>query len=179
MSQEIVPESLLIDHRPCLIESHANRAKYLPRGLNKMQKPILRHGNSLHTIVPFGRHKTTNPYESQFGYSRAVRRGPFIFVSGTTSIDTANGTVLYPKSAYNQALKIFSEIMLAIQALGGTRNDIMRVRMFVTADEDSGDVGRAMKDALGGVEPAATMIIGAKFVRPEMKVEIEADALVL
>ncbi|KAF5377975.1 hypothetical protein D9615_006669 [Tricholomella constricta] len=125
------------------------------------------------------RYQTANPYESKFGYSRAVRRGPFIFVSGTTSIDTTTGTVLHQESAYHQALKIFSEIVSAVEALGGTRQDVMRIRMFVTAGEDSGEVGRALKEAFGEVGPAATMILGARFVSPEMKVEIEADALVL
>ncbi|KNZ73156.1 hypothetical protein J132_00991 [Termitomyces sp. J132] len=74
------------------------------------------------------RYVTANPYEAQFGYSRAVRRGPFIFVSGTTSIDH--------------------------------------------------DVGRALKENFGDIGPAATMIVGAQFVRAEMKVEIEADAIV-
>ncbi|KAG5646000.1 hypothetical protein DXG03_004602 [Asterophora parasitica] len=124
------------------------------------------------------RHQTANPYEAKFGYSRAVRRGPFIFVSGTTSIDTSTGAVLHPESAYHQSLKIFDEIVSAVEALGGTRQDVMRVRMFVTAEEDSGDVGRALKEAFGEVGPAATMILGARFVSPEMKVEIEADALV-
>lgn len=83
------------------------------------------------------RHKTSNPYEDKFGYSRAVRKGPFIFVSGTTSIDTSTGTVLYPKSAYDQTLKIFAEIVLAIEALGGTKNDVVRLRMFVAEEKDS------------------------------------------
>lgn len=125
------------------------------------------------------RYTTANPYEAQFGYSRAVRRGPFIFVSGTTSIDPATGVVQHPESAYEQALKIFSEIIHAIEALGGTRQDVTRVRMFVTADEDTDDVGRALKANFGDVGPTATMIVGAKFVRAEMKVEIEADAIVL
>ncbi|KAG5638740.1 hypothetical protein H0H81_010550 [Sphagnurus paluster] len=129
--------------------------------------------------TPTQRHRTANPYESEFGYSRAVRRGPFIFVSGTTSIDPATGAVQHPESAFRQAQAIFAEIVRAVEALGGKRADVVRVRMFVTADEDSGDVGRAMKEALGEVAPAATMIVGAKFVSPEMKVEIEADALVL
>ncbi|GLB38654.1 putative endoribonuclease L-PSP [Lyophyllum shimeji] len=125
------------------------------------------------------RYQSANPFESQFGYSRAVRRGPFIFVSGTTAIDTETGVVAHPESAYDQARKIFSEIVNAVETLGGKRSDVMRVRMFVTADEDSGDVGRALKEAFHEVAPAATMILGVKFVRPEMKVEIEADAVVL
>ncbi|KAG6812307.1 hypothetical protein H0H92_003480 [Tricholoma furcatifolium] len=125
------------------------------------------------------RYTTANPYEVQFGYSRAVRRGPFIFVSGTTSIDPASGTVQHPESAYQQTVKTFSEIIRAIEALGGTRQDVTRIRMFVTADEDTGDVGRALKESFGDVGPAATMIVGAKFVSEKMKVEIEADAVVL
>ncbi|KAG6838556.1 hypothetical protein C0991_010710, partial [Blastosporella zonata] len=125
------------------------------------------------------RHQTSNPYEVEFGYSRAVRRGPFIFVSGTTSIDPTTGAVQHPESAYQQAQATFSEIVRAIEALGGTREDVTRVRMFVTAEEDTGDIGRALKESFGDVGPAATMIVGAKFVRPEMKVEIEADAVVL
>ncbi|KAF9465235.1 YjgF-like protein [Collybia nuda] len=125
------------------------------------------------------KHRTSNPYEEKFGYSRAIRRGPFIFVSGTTSIDTTTGQVLHPTSAYNQALKIFREITLAVEALGAAKKDVVRVRMFVTDDGDGEDVGRALKESFGSVGPAATMILGARFISPEMKVEIEADALVL
>ncbi|KAF8957008.1 YjgF-like protein [Flammula alnicola] len=125
------------------------------------------------------RHKTSNPYEDKFGYSRAVRKGPFIFVSGTTSIDTSSGEVLYPESAYEQSLKIFSEIMLAVEALGGSKGDLVRVRMFVAEETDSEGVGRALKEVFGEVAPAATMVFGLGFVSPDMRVEVEADAVVL
>lgn len=123
------------------------------------------------------RFRTTNPYEQKFGYSRAVRRGPFIFVSGTTSIDCSSGEILHLTSAFDQTLKIFDEILLAVQGLGGKKEDVVRVRMFVT-DEDAEEVGRGLKTAFGDVAPAATMIIGAKFVPSQMKVEIEADAVI-
>lgn len=125
------------------------------------------------------RFATANPYETRFGYSRAVRRGPFVFVSGTTSIDPVSGVLLHPHSAHAQAIAIFAEIVRAVEAVGATRDAITRVRMFVREDEDAEDVGRALKEALGDVGPAATMIIGARFVAAEMKVEIEADAVVL
>ncbi|KDQ54221.1 hypothetical protein JAAARDRAFT_160795 [Jaapia argillacea MUCL 33604] len=125
------------------------------------------------------RYATSNPYEEEFGYSRAVPKGPFVFISGTTSIDPTTGILLHPESAYQQALQIFREIAAAVEKLGGTRDDIVRVRMFVTSDDDAGDVGRALKDSLGDIAPAASMIIGARFVMPEMRVEIEADAVVL
>ncbi|KAI0353909.1 YjgF-like protein [Trametes cingulata] len=125
------------------------------------------------------RFQTANPYEKEFGYSRAIRRGPFIAVSGTTSIDPVSGRLLHPDSAYDQARAIFVELVRAVKGLGGRSKDIVRVRMFVTQGSDADGVGRALKEALGEVGPAATMIIGARFVSPEMLVEIEADAVVL
>ncbi|KIJ63600.1 hypothetical protein HYDPIDRAFT_113076 [Hydnomerulius pinastri MD-312] len=123
------------------------------------------------------RYRTANPYEKEFGYCRAVRRGPFIFVSGTTAVDLATGEVAHPTSAYEQALKAFREIVTAVEAVGGKKGDIVRVRMFVTYEDDSGEVARALKEEMGDVEPTATMILGAKFVSPDMRVEIEADAI--
>ena len=123
--------------------------------------------------------KTANPYEKKFGYSRAVRKGPFISVSGTTSIDPQSGVLLHPGSAGDQARVIFQEIARAVTALGGTKEDVVRVRMFVTNAEDADKVGEALREALGDVGPAATMIVGAHFVSPEMLVEIEADAVVV
>ena len=124
-------------------------------------------------------HRTNNPYEAEFGYSRAVRKGPFIFVSGTTSIDPASGELQHPGSAYDQARTTFDEIVRAVVALGGRKGDIVRVRMFVAEDEDTAKVGEALKDALGDVSPAATMIVGSRFVSSDMLVEVEADAVVM
>ncbi|KAI0821848.1 YjgF-like protein [Trametes gibbosa] len=123
--------------------------------------------------------RTANPYEKLFGYSRAVRRGPLIAVSGTTSIDPVSGQMRHPGAAYDQARAIFAEIGRAVEALGGQANDIVRVRMFVTEASDTDDVGKALKESLGDIGPAATMIVGARFVSAEMLVEIEADAFVM
>ncbi|KAF5335297.1 hypothetical protein D9611_011671 [Ephemerocybe angulata] len=150
-------------------------------------------------------HRTSNPYESLFKYSRAVKKGPFIFVSGTTAVslpepssdpqDTTHPPstdheapeILHPTSAYLQSQHIFTEIAKAVRALGGDpATDIVRVRMYVTHEEDGGKVGKALKESGFGVGetgegggPAATMILGVKFVHPDMRVEIEADAVVL
>src|SRR5262245_24678814 len=125
------------------------------------------------------RYSTSNPYEQKFGYSRGVRRGPFIFISGTTSIEPSTGEVLYPSSAYEQTIAALSEIIVAVEALGATKEDIVRVRMFVTHDEDAESVGRGLKESLGLMLPAATMVIGARFVSSQMRVEIEADAIIM
>ncbi|KAG7094858.1 hypothetical protein E1B28_005666 [Marasmius oreades] len=124
--------------------------------------------------------RTQNPYEIKFRYCRAVRKGPFIFVSGTTAIDGETGALLHPDSAFDQATQIFGEIRRAVEALGGKKEDIVRVRMFVKDAPDQGDVAKALRDAEFGTEegPAATMVAGAVFVQNDMKVEIEADAVV-
>ncbi|KAL4246656.1 RutC-like superfamily protein [Abortiporus biennis] len=103
--------------------------------------------------------KTANPYESQWGYSRAVRKGPFIFVSGTTAVDTSTGFIPPNLSAYEQAQLIFKEIIRAVEGLGGRKEDITRVRMFVEKDEEFEQVGKALKESLGEVGPAATGIV--------------------
>jgi len=124
--------------------------------------------------------RTANPYEQSFGYSRAVRRGDQIIVSGTTAVDPNSGELQHPGSAYGQTQAIFAEIFRAIKGLGGKiPTDVVRVRMFVADGKDSGDVARAMREAMDGhVAFAATMICGSGFVDDAMKVEIEADAIV-
>lgn len=122
-------------------------------------------------------YRTGNPYEARFGYSRAVRRGAHVFVSGTTSVDPATGTLRHADSAGLQAQAAFAAIVAAVEALGDTRADVVRVRMYVRDDADTDAVGAALADALGDVAPAATMLVGMRFVDPRMKVEIEADAV--
>ncbi|KAA8909315.1 YjgF-like protein [Sphaerosporella brunnea] len=128
-------------------------------------------------------YRTKNPYEALFGYSRAVRRGSHIFVSGTTSLSPHSATpiIQHPGDAYHQTLAALTESISAIEKLGGTKEDVVRVRLFVARHEDCDDVGRGMKEVLadGNGAWAATMIVGVAFVREEMLVEVEVDAVVL
>jgi enamine deaminase RidA (YjgF/YER057c/UK114 family) len=118
-------------------------------------------------------------YEQTFSYSRAVRRGSQIMVSGTTALDAKTGVLLHPGSAYLQAQTVFASILDAVQAVGGTSmNDVVRVRMYVRDKQDADEVARAMREAIGHVEFTATMICGVGFVEDEMLVEVEADAIV-
>ena len=71
-----------------------------------------------------------NKFESEFGYHRAVRKGPFIFVSGTTALQP-DGRIAFPEDAKAQAQRAFQLGIDAIEALGGSREDVVRVRMFV------------------------------------------------
>jgi len=129
-------------------------------------------------------YNTDNPYESLFGYSRAVRKGPFIFVSGTTSLSptSLNPTILHPGDAYQQTITALNESVKAIEKLGGKKEDVVRVRLFVRRQGDTADVGKAMKTVFGeevGCKWAATMLVGSSFVEEEMMVEVEVDAVVL
>ncbi|KAG9692015.1 YjgH family protein, partial [Aureobasidium melanogenum] len=131
---------------------------------------------------------TNSPWEAKIGYYRAVRRGPFIFVSGTTAVDpssnTTNPKVLHPGDAKAQALIAFGEIVKAIQALGGQgAKSIVRTKMFVQRQEDCAAVAEAFTEVLGeqnGLDcgTAATMVVVGGFVDPDMLVEIECDAMV-
>lgn len=131
---------------------------------------------------------TNSPWEAKIGYYRAVRRGPFVFVSGTTAVDPTSNTtspkVLHPGDAKAQALIAFGEIFKAIQAFGGRgAESIVRTKMFVQRQEDCAAVAEAFTEVLGkqngdGYGTAATMIVVGGFVDLDMLVEIECDAMV-
>ncbi|MBD9528054.1 RidA family protein [Paracoccus sp. PAR01] len=116
---------------------------------------------------------TGSPFETALGYSRAVVKGPWCFVSGTTGYDYA--AMSMPDSAAEQARNAFATIFATLDQAGFTPADIMRVQYTITdaalVDEIAPVLGEAMKDAL----PAATMVV-AGLIKPEMKVEIEVTA---
>ncbi|KAJ5735879.1 Chitin synthase C [Penicillium malachiteum] len=134
-------------------------------------------------------HSTSSPWEARIGYYRAVRRGNQIFVSGSTAADPDSPpeapTVRFPGDARQQTRLILSEIIQAIQAVGGQgAESIVRCRMFVSRKEDCTAVGEGFREILGKhhggqVGAAATMIVVANgFVDDNMLVEIEANAIV-
>ncbi|QRZ13046.1 RidA family protein [Paracoccus methylovorus] len=116
---------------------------------------------------------TGSPFESALGYSRAVVKGPWCFVSGTTGYDYA--AMKMPDSPAEQARNAFSTIFATLAEAGFAPADIVRVQYTIIdpalVDEIAPVLGEAMKDAL----PAATMVV-AGLIRPEMKVEIEVTA---
>ena len=116
---------------------------------------------------------TGSPFETALGYSRAVVKGPWCFVSGTTGYDYAAMTM--PDSAADQARNAFATIFATLADAGFAPGDIVRVQYTITdaalVDDIAPVLGAVMKDAL----PAATMVV-AGLIRPEMKVEIEVTA---
>lgn len=117
-----------------------------------------------------------SPFEAQFGFSRAVRIGNRVVVSGTGPIEDDGSTT--PGDAAAQAERCCALIVGAIERLGGTAADVVRTRMLLTDPADQDAVGAVHARFFGEAAPAATMLGVAWLCRPEWKVEIEAEAIV-
>jgi enamine deaminase RidA (YjgF/YER057c/UK114 family) len=117
------------------------------------------------------------PWESTFGYCRAVRVGNTIAVSGSTAA-RPDGTIAGPGDAYAQAKAALATIRQALAGLGASMSHVVRTRTFVVDMDDSEAVGRAHGEEFVGIRPAATMVEVSRLIHPEMLVEIEADAIV-
>ena len=120
-------------------------------------------------------HSSASPFEPVYGYSRAVRVGNRIDVAGCAPIEPDGSST--PGDAGVQAARCLTIFAEALAALGASPADVVRTRMYITDPADADLVGRAHGAMFGDIRPAATMLVIPALIRPEWKVEIEAEAI--
>jgi enamine deaminase RidA (YjgF/YER057c/UK114 family) len=117
-----------------------------------------------------------SPYESIFGFSRAVRVGPHVYVAGTAPIMPDGGEP--PADAYGQTRRCLEIIEQALREVGGGAEHVVRTRIYATSADDFDEIARAHGEVFAEIRPASAYIVVAGLLDPRWRVELEAEAYV-
>ena len=115
-------------------------------------------------------------WEPFVGYSRAVKKGPFIWISGTTATDES-GNIVGGDDSYAQTVQILKNVKRALHALGADFTDVVRTRIFVRNISEWDKIGKAHGEVFSDIRPATSMIEVSRFIDERMLVEIEVEAV--